>query len=79
MDQLERVMSVASGDELAMKHTAGAAEWTAQRTQAGISTGCHNFQPHASHMSYLPALCCGTEVKAGTSQSALKKCSKSHA
>lgn len=33
MDQLERVLSVASGDEIAMKHTELAAEWTAQRTQ----------------------------------------------
>lgn len=33
MDQLERVLSVASGDQLA--HTGNAAEWTAQRTQVG--------------------------------------------
>jgi predicted PurR-regulated permease PerM len=32
MDQLERVLSVASGDQLA--YTGNAAEWTAQRTQA---------------------------------------------
>jgi hypothetical protein len=31
MDQLERVLSVASGDQLA--YTGNAAEWTAQRTQ----------------------------------------------
>lgn len=36
MDQLERVLSIASGNEQAMKHTAGAAEWTAQRTQVRL-------------------------------------------
>ena len=35
MDQLERVLSVASGDQLA--YTSNAAEWTAQRTQVHIS------------------------------------------
>lgn len=34
MDQLERVLSVASGDQLAMEHTAAAGEWTANRTAA---------------------------------------------
>ena len=35
MDQLERVLSVASGDQLA--YTGNAAEWTAQRTQVNLS------------------------------------------